>query len=119
MPFPAHREAPHHSHLPKQVALRDDREPFAFAEIWWSYRGPVRKDGETVDIDTFAFLTTKPNALVATVHPSWMPVMLVGEEAQTKRLEGTADDARMLIEACSAEHMTIVHEGIKREDLGA
>jgi putative SOS response-associated peptidase YedK len=100
-------------------ALSDDRELFAFAGIWRSYRGPVRKDGETVDIDTFAFLTTKPNALVATVHPSWMPVMLVGEEAQTKRLEGTADDARMLIEACSAEHMTIVHEGIKREDLGA
>jgi putative SOS response-associated peptidase YedK len=65
-------------------ALSQEREPFAFAGIWRSYKGPVRKDGETVEIDTFSFMTTTPNELVATVHPSRMPVMLVGEEAHDR-----------------------------------
>lgn len=33
------------------------------------------KDGETTD-DLFGFLTTEPNAVVATVHPKAMPVIL-------------------------------------------
>jgi putative SOS response-associated peptidase YedK len=54
-------------------ALSEDRQPFAFAGIWRSYNGSIRKDGDPVEIDVFAFLTTKPNDLVATVHPSRMP----------------------------------------------
>ena len=56
--------------------LDENRSAFAFAGIWRSYRGPVKRDGENVEIDVYAFLTTKPNELVATVHPSRMPVML-------------------------------------------
>jgi SOS response associated peptidase (SRAP) len=59
-------------------ALKGDepRPLFAFAGLWRSFRGPIQKDGEAVDIDVFAFLTTRPNDLVATVHPSRMPVIL-------------------------------------------
>ena len=74
-------------------ALSEDRKPFAFAGIWRSYNGPIRKDGDPVKIDVFAFLTTKPNDLVATVHPSRMPVMLVGEDVQSAWLDGSPDMA--------------------------
>ncbi len=100
-------------------ALNTEREPFAFAGIWRSYKGPVRKDGDTVEIDTFAFMTTTPNALVATIHPSRMPVMLVGEAAHDQWLEGTADDARALIQSYPAEQMAIVQMGPEKKDVTA
>ena len=98
-------------------ALGEDREPFAFAGIWRSYKGPIRKGGDPVDIDVFAFLTTKPNDLVATVHPSRMPVMLVGEDAQATWLEGSEDEARDLIAPYPADQMAIVQRGSDRADL--
>jgi putative SOS response-associated peptidase YedK len=97
-------------------ALSDDRDPFAFAGIWRSYNGPVRKDGDSVSIDTFAFLTTKPNNLVAQVHPSRMPVMLVGEGAHTQWLDGSIDEAKALVKSYPADEMKIVQEGTERED---
>lgn len=97
-------------------ALSNDRDPFAFAGIWRSYNGPVRKDGDNVSIDTFAFLTTKPNNLVAKIHPSRMPVMLVGEDAHTQWLNGSVDEAKALIKSYPADEMKIVQEGTERED---
>ncbi len=98
-------------------ALNEARDPFAFAGIWRSYKGPIRKDGESVEIDTYAFLTTRPNKLVATVHPSRMPVMLVGEDAQDAWLSGAPDDARKLIASYPADKMRIVQKGAERQDL--
>ena len=48
-------------------AIRGDGERplFAFPGIWRQYKGPVKKDGPNVDIETYAFLTTTPNKLVA------------------------------------------------------
>jgi putative SOS response-associated peptidase YedK len=43
-------------------------DPFAFAGIW----------RQTDDGARFAFLTCEPNALVGSVHPKAMPVMLTG-----------------------------------------
>lgn len=100
-------------------ALSQEREPFAFAGIWRSYKGPVRKDGEKVEIDTFSFMTTKPNELVATVHPSRMPVMLVGEEAQDKWLIGSQDDALGLVSSYPADQMMIVQASPEKKDLGS
>ena len=37
------------------------------------------KEGETTN-DLFAFLTTEPNALVATYHPKVMPAILTTQE---------------------------------------
>lgn len=98
-------------------ALNEERGPFAFAGIWRSYKGPMRKDGEPVQIDTFSFMTTAPNELVATVHPSRMPVMLVGKEAQDQWLGGSEDEARTLVQSYPADHMTIVQAGIDKQDL--
>ena len=46
----------------------DVRPLFAFPGIWRQYKGPVKKDGPNVDIETYAFLTTTPNPLVATIN---------------------------------------------------
>jgi putative SOS response-associated peptidase YedK len=98
-------------------ALSEAREPFAFAGIWRHYKGPIRKDGDPVEIETFAFMTTKPNELVATVHPTRMPVMLVGEEAQDKWLDGSQTEARETISSYAADHMMIVQAGTEKQDL--
>ena len=99
-------------------ALGEMRRPFAFAGLWRSYKGPVRRDGDPVELDVFAFLTTKPNNLVATVHPSRMPVMLVGADAQAAWLEGSNEEARNLIASYPPEPMALVQAGIDRSDLG-
>ena len=100
-------------------ALSEEREPFAFAGIWRSYRGPIRKDGDNVEIDVYSFMTTKPNELVATVHPNRMPVMLVGEADQDQWIDGNEDEARELIRTYPADQMTIVQASEEKRDLAA
>jgi len=99
-------------------ALSEERPPFAFAGIWRGYKGPIRKDGDLVEIETFSFMTTKPNALVATVHPARMPVMLVGEEAQDCWLDGSQEDALSLVQSYPADAMAIVQADTEKKDMG-
>jgi putative SOS response-associated peptidase YedK len=53
----------------------DPRPMFAFPGLWRRYIGPVKKDGASVDIETYAFPTTPPNPLVATIDHEPMPVL--------------------------------------------
>ena len=99
-------------------ALSKEREPFAFAGIWRSYKGPIRKDGDSVEIDTYSFMTTRPNELVATVHPNRMPVMLVGEADQDQWMNGTPDEARELVQSYPASKMAMVQAGEAKTDFG-
>ena len=98
-------------------ALDETRPLFAFAGIWRSYKGPVKKDGETVEIDVFSFMTTKPNQLVATIHPSRMPVMLTSDDEWDLWLNGTPAEARSLVHSYPAENMAIVQASTERRDL--
>ncbi|MFP4537664.1 MAG: SOS response-associated peptidase [Dichotomicrobium sp.] len=100
-------------------ALGEDRPLFAFAGVWRRWRGPLTAGGETVEADVYAFMTTTPNPLVATVHPSRMPVMLTAEDEWDCWLNGTAADARALIRPFPAEEMAIVQSGAERRDLAA
>jgi putative SOS response-associated peptidase YedK len=51
-----------------------------FAGIWTNWTSARKmKEGETNN-DLFAFLTTEPNALVATYHPKAMPVILTTQD---------------------------------------
>ncbi len=52
----------------------EPRPLFAFAGIWRRHQGPIKKDDPAVVIDVFSFMTTAPNALVATVNHERMPV---------------------------------------------
>jgi putative SOS response-associated peptidase YedK len=58
----------------------DPRPLFAFPGIWREYHGPVKKDGPNVDIETYSFLTTTPNPLVAKINHERMPVLLTRED---------------------------------------
>lgn len=97
-------------------ALDDSRPLFAFAGIWRSHRGYLRPDTDPVEIDTYAFLTTTPNAIVKPIHPNRMPVMLVGEEAHDAWLEGTAEEAFALARPYPADGMAIVHKGEAKDE---
>jgi putative SOS response-associated peptidase YedK len=63
--------------VPNVWFAMDDSEPlFAFAGVWTAWSG-VRKVKEgPVDVELFAFLTTKPNAVVGPIHEKTMPVIL-------------------------------------------
>lgn len=96
-------------------ALDEERPLFAFAGLWRAHRGTLKPDTEPVEIDTYAFLTTTPNAVVKPIHPNRMPVMLVGEEAQDTWLNGSPDTAFALAKPYPVDQMMIVHKGEKRD----
>ena len=42
----------------------DDARPvFAFPGVWTRYKGPLKKNGDTVEQEVFSFMTTEPNEL--------------------------------------------------------
>lgn len=95
---------------------RERRPPFAFAGIWRRHRGPLKKDGPSVDLDVYAFLTTTPNPLVATINHERMPVMLTSEAAFETWTRGSPAEAFALARQLEAEQMQIVREGFGKED---
>jgi putative SOS response-associated peptidase YedK len=95
----------------------EDRPLFAFPGIWRRYRGPIKKDGPPVEIETYAFLTTTPNPLVATVNHERMPVLLAREEEFETWLKSPVDEAFALAREYPAERMALVQKGYDKEDL--
>ena len=94
----------------------DEARPlFAFAGIWRSWKGPLKSQAESIEMDVYSILTTTPNVLVKPIHPNRMPVMLAGEEQYDTWLNGTADEASRLVRPYPAEAMRIVHEGDKKD----
>ena len=100
-------------------ALKGDepRPLFAFPGVWRRWRGPLKKGGPAVDLDVYAFLTTLPNALVATINHERMPVLLTHEDQFETWLNGSPQEALQLVASCDAERMRIVQSGSDREDL--
>jgi putative SOS response-associated peptidase YedK len=96
----------------------DNARPlFAFPGIWRRYKGPMKKDGPNVELETYAFLTTTPNPLVATINHERMPVLLTREEEFETWLGASAEEAMALAREYPAQQMRIVQEGLEKEDL--
>lgn len=95
----------------------DDRPLFAFPGIWKRYSGPLKKDGPPVDVDVYAFMTTSPNALTATIMHDRMPVLLSEKDDFETWLSGTPEDAFALVRTCPADAMRIVQSGNEKRDL--
>jgi putative SOS response-associated peptidase YedK len=95
----------------------DVRPLFAFPGIWRRYKGPVKKDGPNVDIETYAFLTTTPNSLVSTINHERMPVLLTREEEFETWLRASPAEALALAKEYPPGQMGIVREGFEKEDL--
>jgi len=92
------------------------RPLFAFAGIWKTYKGPVRKDGLDVVQDVFSFMTTIPNALTASINHERMPVLLTREDEFETWLRGTPQAAFTLARTFPAEDMHLVQSGLDRKD---
>jgi hypothetical protein len=80
-------------------------------------QGPLRKNGETVEQEVFAFLTTEPNELTASINHERMPVLLSDTADFETWLSGPAEEALRLARSYAAEKMRIVQSGSEREDL--
>lgn len=85
------------------------RPPFAFAGIWRRFRGRYREEAP-VEIDTFSMITTRPNPLVAEVHPDRMPAILP-LEAWEPWLHTDPAEALRLIAPFPAGRMRVVRRG--------
>jgi putative SOS response-associated peptidase YedK len=90
--------------LVRAIKGAEERPLFAFPGIWKRYRGPVKKDGPNVEIETYSFLTTTPNSLVSTINPERMPVLLTREEEFETWLRGTPDKAFALAREYRRRH---------------
>ncbi len=96
---------------PKQPYLirRKDRQPFAFAGLWSSWKDPERGDRGGEPLETFTILTTSPNEAVRTIHDR-MPVIL-DRGAFDLWLDPAVDDAerlQALLTASPAEDLELV-----------
>ena len=94
----------------------EPRPLFAFAGIWRRWLGPIKKDGPSVEIDTYSFMTTTPNALVTTINHERMPVLLATESDREQWLHGTPDEAFALARSYPPDQMRIVREGSEKAD---
>jgi putative SOS response-associated peptidase YedK len=95
----------------------DERPLFAFPGVWTRYRGPLKKNGENVDQEVFAFMTTEPNELTVSINHERMPVLMSDPADFETWLSGSTDDAFRLARSYAAEQMRIVQFGAEREDL--
>lgn len=98
------------------LAGEEPRPLFAFAGIWRRFKGPLKKDGLIVEQDVYAFMTTTPNALVATINHERMPVVLADERSQATWLDGTPEEAFALALEHPPEAMRIVQAGFDKRD---
>lgn len=95
----------------------EHRPLFAFPGIWRRYNGPIKKDRPAVTQDVYAFLTTEPNALTASINHERMPVLLATEDACETWLHGSTSEAYALAKSFPADAMRIVQHGSERNDL--
>ena len=100
-------------------ALKGDepRPLFSFAGIWRRHKGPVKKDGPSVELDVYSFMTTVPNELTASINHERSPVLLSGEEQFRTWLHGSTEQAYALAHPYPADAMQIVQYGTEKKDL--
>jgi putative SOS response-associated peptidase YedK len=96
---------------------QEPRPLFAFPGIWTRYKGPLKKDGPNVDIETYAFMTTEPNELTVSINHERMPVLLSGPEQFDTWLNGSQEEAFALARSYPADAMRIVQSGAERKDM--
>ena len=90
---------------------------FAFPGVWTRYKGPLKKDGENVEQEVFAFMTTEPNALTVSINHERMPVLLSDPADFETWLSGSTEEAFKLAHNYAADQMRIVQSGSERKDL--
>jgi len=95
----------------------DTRLVFALPGVWTRYKAPLRENGETVEQEVFAFMTTEPNELTAGINHERMPVLLSDTTDFETWLSGSPEEAFKLARSYAADQMRIVQAGSERKDL--
>lgn len=95
------------------ASAENPRPPFAFAAIWRSWRGRLKD--ELVELETYALVTTRPNAVVSPIHPTRMPAILTADMFETW-LHGDPDEAFALIGPAPDSALRIVRAGPEKAD---
>lgn len=95
------------------------RQLFAFAGIWQRWKGPIKKDGPNVDINTYSWMTTELNSATSSINHERSPLLLMTDEERDTWLDGTQADAAALVRPISVVAQRIVHEGFEKKDVGS
>jgi putative SOS response-associated peptidase YedK len=92
----------------------EPRPLFAFAGLWRRHVGPIKKDGPSVEIDVYSFMTTTPNVLVGSINHERMPVLLSGEADFDTWVSGSTDEAFTFVREYLPEKMRMVQSGLEK-----
>jgi putative SOS response-associated peptidase YedK len=101
--------------VPVWFAADTSRPLMCFAGVWTNWTSVRKaKEGE-VTTDLFGFLTTKPNAEVAKVHPQAMPVILTTKDECDLWMSGDWERASKLQRPLADGSLKIVASGEKED----
>ena len=84
----------------------------ASGSVW---KGPIKKNGPTVEIDTYSFMTTKPNAYTERINHDRLPVLLATVEEHEQWL---GDRWHSLLKPFPASRMREVQVSTDKFDKG-
>ena len=73
--------------------------------------------GSCIEQEVFAFMTTEPNELTASINHERMPVLLTEAADFETWLSGSTEEAFKLAHSYAAEGMRIVRSGSERKDI--
>ena len=102
---------------PIWFALSEDRPLFAFAGLWTPWKGVRGPKSAPVEgrHELFGFLTTEANAIVASIHPKAMPVILTTPEEADLWMSAEANEALALQRPLAHDALRIVATGEKED----